>query len=98
MRMSLVIGLLVAAASACAAQAPDSFEAKLQSGLREYNAGRREQAYRIFDSFIDDYNNASARLTSKQLTAVGIALRHLGDRDPQLFKDALKAFDEAIAA
>ena len=25
------------------------------------------------------------------------AVRHLGRRDPQLFKDALKAYDEALA-
>lgn len=98
MRVLLLTGLLVACASACAAQAPDSYETRLQSGLRAYDAGQREEAYRIFDSFIDDYNNASGRLTSRQLTAVGIALEHLGERDPQLFKDALKAFDEAIAA
>lgn len=98
MRTLLFIGLLVGSATACAAQTPDTLEAKLQRGLSAYDAGRRDEAYRIFDSFIDDYNNATTRLTSQQLTAVGIALRHLGERDPQLFKDALAALDQAVAA
>jgi cellulose synthase operon protein C len=35
-------------------------------------------------------------LSSDDLVAVGLAVRYLGVRDPQLFKDALKAFDGAL--
>jgi cellulose synthase operon protein C len=75
----------------------DSLIARVRQGLTAYEAGRRDEAYRIFDTFIDSYNNANGRLTSNELYAVGIAMRYLGDRDPELFRDAIKAFDEAIA-
>lgn len=90
--------LFVALASACAAQTPDSLEVRLERGIRAFDEGRRDVAYQVFDSFIDDYNDAGGRLSARQLLAVGVAMRYLGDRDPQLFKDALKAFDEAAAA
>src|SRR5947207_7152107 len=50
-----------------------------------------------FDQFIDGNTGAggSAR-TAPYLTAVGIACRYLGATNPQLFKDALKAFDRAV--
>jgi cellulose synthase operon protein C len=63
-----------------------------------YDRGRREEAMRRFDRFIDVYNSRRGRLTAEELTAVGIACRYLGLDEPQLFKDALKAFDEAAAA
>jgi tetratricopeptide (TPR) repeat protein len=59
--------------------------------------GERAAAMREFDHFIDVYNQRGASLTSRELTAVGIACRYLGEDNPELFKDALKAFDEAIA-
>ncbi|HEX6557946.1 MAG TPA: hypothetical protein VF021_00745, partial [Longimicrobiales bacterium] len=97
-RALLGLLLLMGVVSACAAQAPDSLETRLARGVRAYDDGQRAAAYRIFDSFIDDYNNAQGRLSARQLIAVGTAMRYLGDKDPQLFKDALKAFDEAAAA
>ena len=77
---------------------PDSLNAKLRIALIAYEEGRREDALRTFDTFIDSYNNAATKLTSNELVAVGVAVQRLGEGDPQLFKDALKAFDEAIAA
>src|SRR5207245_2619336 len=41
---------------------------------------------------------AGDRLTAEDWTAAGIAYRLLGAEDPQLFKEALRAFDRAIAA
>ena len=59
--------------------------------------GERDEAMRGFHRLIDAYNQASS-LSSEQLAAVARACWDLGADDPQLFKDALKAFDEAIAA
>ena len=88
------------AEAAAAAQAglttADSLNARLRVGLITYDSGRRDEAWRIFDTFIDSYNKRTT-FTAEELIAIGIAVRHLGDRDPQLFKDALKAFDQAIA-
>lgn len=84
--------------AACAQDQPADLTARLQTGIAAYDAGRRADAFRIFDTFIDSYNTANGRLNSRDLLAVGTALRYLGEADPQLFKDALQAFDEAVAA
>lgn len=104
--LAMVLGLMLSA-SACAAQdsgararaltAADSLQARLQQALTAYDAGRTDEAFKLFDTFIDSYNSGR-QLTADELVAVGIAVKHLGQRDPQLFRDALKAFDEAAAA
>jgi tetratricopeptide (TPR) repeat protein len=76
----------------------DSLVARLNLALLQYERGERAAALDELDRFIDVYNRASGRLTSEQLAAVATACRYLGARDPQLFKDAIAAFDEAIAA
>jgi tetratricopeptide (TPR) repeat protein len=76
---------------------PDSLNAKLRLALLAHDDGRSADALRSFDGFIDSYN-AGRKLTPDELVSVGIAVKHVGVRDPQLFKDALRAFDEAIAA
>lgn len=76
----------------------DSLVARLNRALLRYERGERAAALTELDRFIDVYNNASGKLTSEELAAVATACRHLGARDPQLFKDAIAAFDEAIAA
>ncbi len=48
-------------------------------------------------AIIEAYNRRS-QLNARELLAVGDACRALGDQDPDLFKDALRAYDEAIAA
>jgi tetratricopeptide (TPR) repeat protein len=78
--------------------ASDSLVARYNLGRLTWDRGRHTEAMTEFDRFIDYYNNASSRLISEELTAVGGALRYLGRRDPQLYRDALKALDEAIAA
>jgi tetratricopeptide (TPR) repeat protein len=77
--------------------ARDSLTARVRLGEIHWMRGERAAAMREFDHFIDVYNQRGTRLTSRELTAVGIACRYLGEDSPELFKDALKAFDEAIA-
>lgn len=81
---------------AVAAGASDSLTARLNLATLAWNRGERADATREFNRFIDIYNR-SVRLSADQLIAVGTAVRYLGAGDPQLFKDALKAYDEAIA-
>lgn len=78
-------------------QASDSLTALVNIGVLWVNRGDRDGARRIFDHFIDVYNGRRAELTSDDLAAVALACRYLGDDNPQLFKDALKAYDAAIA-
>lgn len=75
----------------------DSLTARLQLATLTLEGGKRDEAMRAFDAFIDTYNAGRARLTADELRAVAVACRYLGRDDPQLFKDALKAYDEAIA-
>ena len=60
-----------------------------------FDRGRIDEATRRFDRFIDVYNGADGRLSALDLVAVGRAVRFLGRGDPDLFQDALRAFDEA---
>jgi len=75
----------------------DSLTARLQLATLAFEGGLRDEAMRAFDAFIDVYNSARARLTADELRAVAVACRYLGRNDPQMFKDALRAYDEAIA-
>ncbi|HEY2854524.1 MAG TPA: tetratricopeptide repeat protein [Gemmatimonadaceae bacterium] len=79
------------------AHASDSLTAALNLAILHYERGDRDRSMQEFDRFIDVYNKAgSASLSAGDLTAVAIACRYLGATNPQLFKDALKAFDRAI--
>jgi len=60
--------------------------------------GQLDDAMQRFDRFIDVYNGNDGRMTARDLVAVGRAVRYLGRSDPDLFHDALRAFDEASAA
>jgi tetratricopeptide (TPR) repeat protein len=109
MRSLAIAAAFILGASACVAQdsgaaatqrvltPADSLQARLQQALAAYHAGRSDEAFKLFDTFIDSYNSGR-KLSADELVAVGVAVKHLGLRDPQLFKDALRAFDEAIAA
>jgi tetratricopeptide (TPR) repeat protein len=79
------------------ARGPDRLAAQALLGELALEAGDRAGATARFDALIDAYNDGTAR-SADDLAAVAIACRHLGAEDPQLFKDAVKAFDEAIAA
>ncbi|HEX7049957.1 MAG TPA: tetratricopeptide repeat protein [Longimicrobiales bacterium] len=77
--------------------ATDVADARVNLAILLERRGARAQAREIFDSFINFYNRGDAR-TAEALTAVGTAVRHLGNRDPALFHDAVRAYREAIAA
>ena len=85
-------------ARAAATPAPDQgrLAAELARAVQRFERGEIEEARRGFRALVAAYN-ASDDLTSEELVAVAVACRYLGHDDPQLFKDALKAFDEAIA-
>lgn len=97
----LARGRRVAAESAFvradAMHASDSLTARLNLAIARYDDGDRDAALREFDRFIDVYNQHAGQLTSRQMTAVAIAVERLGETNPELFKDALRAFDRAIA-
>ncbi|HEX6071297.1 MAG TPA: tetratricopeptide repeat protein [Longimicrobiaceae bacterium] len=76
---------------------PDRLTAELNLAILLYERGEVDEAMQRFDRFIDVYND-SDNLSAADLTAVGTAVRYLAIRDHQLFQDALKAYDEAVAA
>ncbi len=78
-------------------RAGDRPTAELNLGITAFDRGRRSEAMQRFDRFIDFYNDGEATRAA-DLTAVGIACQYLGISDSLLIKDALKAFDEAVAA
>jgi tetratricopeptide (TPR) repeat protein len=82
---------------AVGADASDALDARLNLALLRYRRGEIETAMRDFETFVALYNAGKAD-TSGELTAVGTAVRYLGLESPQQFKDALRVYDEAIAA
>ena len=78
-------------------RAVDRHSARLNLAIIEWTYGDRDAAFSAFDSFIDLYNG-STPLSSTDLTAVATAVRYLGTREHELFQDALRAYDEAVAA
>ena len=83
---------------AIAGRAPDSLTAHVNVAVLQFERGAVDSAMKAFDRFIDVYNTRRGRLTASELEAVAIACRYLGRDNWQLYKDALRAFDEAIAA
>ena len=77
---------------------PDSLTARLNLARLAFDRGARAEALGAFDAFIDVYNKGKRGLSARDLRAVAVAVRYLGRNDPQLYKDALRAYDEAIAA
>ena len=76
--------------------AVDRISARLNLAVIEWTYGDRDAAFAAFDAFIDLYNG-STPLSSTDLTAVGTAVQYLGIREHELFQDALRAYDEAVA-
>jgi tetratricopeptide (TPR) repeat protein len=82
-----------------AEHAEDSLTAALNLAVLHFDRGERARAMKEFDRFIDVYNASAGRdLSSEDLTAVATAVEYLGANDPQLFKDALKAYDRAVTS
>ncbi|MEX0907840.1 MAG: tetratricopeptide repeat protein, partial [Gemmatimonadota bacterium] len=83
-------------ARAAESAAPDALSARLNLAVAQWERGARDEARRVLDTFIDVYNDGSAR-TAEDLTAVAVAVSYLGVTEPQLFHDAVRAFEEAAA-
>jgi tetratricopeptide (TPR) repeat protein len=83
--------------AAMTGRASDSLTARLNLDVLRFDRGEHADALRDLDGFIDVYNERKRTLTSSELMAIGTAVRYLGVTNAQLFKDALKAFDEAYA-
>jgi cellulose synthase operon protein C len=82
--------------AAIEADGPDRLSAEINLAELLLHRGLRDEAHERLDRFFDYYNR-STRLSSEDLTAVALAVQYLGAQEPQLFQDAVKAFDEAIA-
>ena len=81
---------------AIAGKGAGALSAEGSLGILLSERGQRVAANARFERLIAAYN--AGRATSAQdLIAVGRACRHLGASNPDAFKDALKAFDEAAA-
>ena len=97
----LDVGLLDEAAQAfqrgAVSDSPDRLTALHHGAALRLRRGDREGALEDFERFFDFYRDGLAR-TSRDLVAVGSAMRHLGVREPVLMQDALRAFDEAAAS
>ncbi len=78
--------------------ASDSLDARLNLAVLRWERGEREEALREFDAFIDVYNRSGGEdLSSEELNAVGSAVRYLGIENSDYSRDALRAYEEAIA-
>jgi tetratricopeptide (TPR) repeat protein len=83
---------------ASSSNAPDRNVAKLDLAVLLWQKGEREEAFPMFDSYIDLYNEQRDRLSAEELMAVGDAVRYVAVTNPVLFEDALHAYDRAAAA
>lgn len=93
----LVCAVVLSVGAGSADAQADSLTVRLRQAIAQYDRGDRASAMREFTRFIDIYNAAADRLTSQELVAVATACTYLGIENPQLFRDALKGFDRAIA-
>ena len=99
--MKRVLGAVFAAvlaATPAAAQAPDSLTTRLERAIGLFESGKRAEANRAFQEFIDLYNRRGGTLSSADIISVAIAVTYLGKDDPQYYRDAMAAYDRAIAA
>lgn len=83
-------------ARAIAGRGSHALGAEASLGALLYDRGLRTEANARFERLITAYNSGQAT-TARDLIAVGRACRYLGASNPDAFKDALKAFDEAAA-
>lgn len=81
---------------ALTARARDSLRARLELAVLAFDAGATQPAMAAFDRFIDVFNDRARTLGAEEMLAVGIACRYLGRTDPALYRDALKALDQAV--
>jgi len=81
---------------AIAGRGAATLAAEASLGILLHERGLRAEAKVRFERLITAYN-AGRAVTAQDLIAVGRACRTLGASNPDAFKDALKAFDEAAA-
>jgi tetratricopeptide (TPR) repeat protein len=81
---------------AIAGRGPSALAADASLGVLLYDRGQIVEAKARFERLIAAYN-AGRAASAQDLIAVGRACRYLGATNPDAFKDALKAFDEAAA-
>ncbi len=74
--------------------ASDAAAARANLAELLWDRGRHAEALEMFDGFIDLFNRSQG-LGVAELMAVGRAVRRLAVTNPQLFQDALMAFDRA---
>src|SRR5438132_9330894 len=91
--LPLTLPLTLTWLSPAPAAAQEPLRKQADEAIKLHDAGKPE-ASQAFRKLVKAYNERRD-LTSADLTAVGIAARYLGDDDPEMFKDALRAFDEA---
>src|SRR5688500_191245 len=90
--------LAMAAAMPARAQSADSLTSRLERAISLFETGKRDQATREFQQFIDIYNRRGGNLSTRELLTVAIAVTYLGTNDPQYYRDAMTAYDRAIGA
>ncbi|HKP29365.1 MAG TPA: tetratricopeptide repeat protein [Gemmatimonadales bacterium] len=76
---------------------PDTLVARVRLGDLYAIRGQRAQAEAEYKSAVATYTR-SRRLSSRELAAVASSLEALGATDPSRFRDALRVYDDAIAA
>jgi tetratricopeptide (TPR) repeat protein len=91
------LAALLATAPAAGAQAADSLSLRLKKAFAQYQRGERAEAKREFERLARIYNERGDRSSAQDLVAIADAIVYLGVDEPQLFKDALIAYDRAIA-
>jgi len=99
-RVVILALAFLAAVSRADAQAggADSLSMRLVKAVSLFESGKRAEATREFREFIEIYNRRGGNLTSRELISVAIAVTYLGVGDPQYYKDAMTAYDRAIAS
>ena len=97
-RTSYVVSLVLLSATPALAQATDSLSLKLERAITLLETGKRDEATREFQQFIDMYNRRGGNLSARELLSVAIAVTYLGTDDPQYYRDAMLAYDRAISA
>jgi tetratricopeptide (TPR) repeat protein len=96
-RASYAVWLIIAPTLGIA-QGSDSLTVRLERAIDLYETGKRDAATREFQQFIDIYNRRGGNMSTHELLSVAIAVTYLGADDPQYYRDAMMAYDRAIAA
>ena len=79
------------------AQQVDSLEARRMNAARLWATGDRAGARREYEALARILVARGDLLTSRQMATIAEAITWLGVQEPQLFRDALVAYDRAIA-